>query len=40
MINDYTINVKNRTEANLFKTAEEAEQYCFEVNTKQTVAEF
>ena len=40
VINDCTINVKNRGESNLFKTAEEAEQYCFEVNTKQTVPEF
>ena len=33
-------NVKNRGENNLFKTIEEAEKYCVEVNTKQVTPEF
>ena len=39
-INDPTISVRNRSEANLFKTLEEAAQYCADVNTKQISAEF
>lgn len=37
---DYSINVNNRGESNLFKTEEEAEKYCIEVNTKQVTPEF
>ena len=32
--------VRNRAEVSLFKTLEEAEKYCVEVNTKQTRPEF
>lgn len=34
------IRVNNRSETNMFKTIEEAEKYCVEVNTKQTTPEF
>lgn len=34
------INVRNRSENNLFKTKEEAEKYCIEVNTKETKDKF
>ena len=37
---DEFVNIKNRGENNLFKTHEEAEQYCVEVNTKQVAPEF
>ena len=33
-------NVRNRNENTLFKTKEEAENYCKEVNTKAVVGEF
>lgn len=33
-------NVNNRSENNLFKTEEEAEKYCVEVNTKEIRGEF
>lgn len=33
-------NVRNRSEESLFKTAEEAEKYCVEVNTKEVRPEF
>ena len=34
------ININNRGENNLFKTIDEAENYCVEVNTKQVSPEF
>ena len=34
------VNVKNRGENNLFKTKEEAEKYCIDVNTKEISGEF
>lgn len=34
------INVKNRSDNNLFKTIEEAEQYCVDVNTDKIKGEF
>ena len=34
------VNVKNRSENNLFKTEEEAEKYCVDVNTKEVSGEF
>ena len=34
------INVRNRGENNLFKTEEEAEKYCVDVNTKEVSGEF
>ena len=34
------VKVNSRSENNLFKTIEEAEKYCVEVNTKQTTPEF
>lgn len=37
---DYSIRVSNRSELNLFKTVEEAEKYCVDVNTKQVTPEF
>lgn len=39
-IDNYSINVRNRNEATLFKTLKEAEEYCKAVNTKQIAAEF
>lgn len=39
-IDDYSINVTNRSETNLFKTLEEAEKYCVDVNTKTITPEF
>lgn len=33
-------NVNNRSESNLFKTKEEAEQYCVDVNTEKIKPEF
>lgn len=39
-VNDIFRNVRNRAEVSLFKTLEEAEKYCVEVNTKQTRPEF
>lgn len=39
-VDDYSININNRSETNLFKTREEAEKYCVEVNTKQVIPEF
>lgn len=35
-----TNNIRNRSEGNLFKTKEEAEKYCIEVNTKGIRPEF
>ena len=34
------VNVRNRSENNLFKTEEEAEKYCVDVNTKEVSSEF
>ena len=34
------INVRNRGEENLFKTKDEAEKYCIEVNTKEKSCNF
>ena len=34
------LNVRNRGENNLFKTKEEAEKYCVDVNTKEISGEF
>ena len=34
------VNVRNRGENNLFKTEEEAEKYCVDVNTKEVSGEF
>ena len=34
------VNVRNRSENNLFKTEEEAEKYCVDVNTKEISGEF
>ena len=34
------MNVRNRGENNLFKTKEEAEKYCIDVNTKEISGEF
>ena len=34
------LNVRNRGENNLFKTEEEAEKYCVDVNTKEISGEF
>ena len=34
------VNVRNRSEESLFKTTEEAEKYCVEVNTKEVRPEF
>ena len=34
------VNVRNRGENNLFKTEEEAEKYCIDVNTKEVSGEF
>ena len=34
------VNVRNRGENNLFKTKEEAEKYCINVNTKEISGEF
>ena len=34
------VNVRNRGENNLFKTEEEAEKYCIDVNTKEISGEF
>ena len=34
------VNVRNRSENNLFKTEEEAEKYCVDVNTKEVSGEF
>ena len=34
------LNVRNRSENNLFKTEEEAEKYCVDVNTKEVRGEF
>lgn len=39
-IDDIYRNIRNRSETSLFKTVEEAEKYCVEVNTKQVVPEF
>lgn len=39
-IDDHFINVNNRSETNLFKTLEEAEKYCIDVNTEQIAPEF
>ena len=39
-IDDICRNIRNRSETSLFKTIEEAEQYCLEVNTKQVTPEF
>lgn len=40
IVDDPFINVNNRSEVSLFKTAEEAEAYCEAVNTKQITPEF
>lgn len=37
---DLFVKIKNRSENNLFKTREEAEKYCIEVNSKQVNLEF
>lgn len=37
---DIFVKVNNRSESNLFKTKEEAEQYCIDVNTKQVAPKF
>ena len=34
------LNIRNRGENNLFKTKEEAEKYCVDVNTKEISSEF
>lgn len=34
------VRIRNRSETTLFKTLEEAEQYCKECNTKEKAAEF
>lgn len=34
------LNVRNRGENNLFKTKEEAEKYCVDINTKEISGEF
>ena len=39
-VDTFSIKINNRGEANLFKTAEEAEAYCEAVNTKQVTPEF
>lgn len=39
-IDNSFLNVKNRRESTLFKTIEEAEEYCRLANTKQIAAEF
>ena len=39
-IDDIYRNIKNRSETTLFKTVEEAEEYCKSVNTKQIAPEF
>ena len=40
-INEFKlVNVRNRGENNLFKTKEEAEKYCVDVNTKEVSGEF
>ena len=39
-IDDIYRNIRNRGEASLFKTIEETEKYCVEVNTKQVTPEF
>ena len=39
-IDDIYRNIRNRGETSLFKTIEEAEKYCIEVNTKQVSPEF
>ena len=39
-VGEHSVNVNNRSELNLFKTIEEAEQYCISVNTKQVTPEF
>ena len=39
-VDDTYRNIRNRCEDNLFKTQEEAERYCVEVNTKQVTPEF
>lgn len=39
-VDDYSINVTNRSETTLFKTLEEAEKYCVNVNTEQITPEF
>lgn len=37
---DYTINIKNRNENNLFKTQQEADDYCIAVNKNEITGEF
>lgn len=37
---DNKINIKNRSETNLFKTQEIAEEYCISVNKKEVAKEF
>lgn len=39
-VDDIYKNINSRSENNLFKTVEEAEKYCIEVNTKQISPEF
>lgn len=39
-VDDILRNIRNRSETSLFKTIEEAEKYCVEVNTKQVSPEF
>lgn len=40
VVDNHLINVKNRGEDNLFKTIEEAEKYCVDVNTKELTSQF
>ena len=39
-IDDIYRNIRNRSETSLFKTVEEAEKYCVDVNTKEVSGEF
>lgn len=39
-VDNITLSIRNRNETTLFKTIEEAEKYCVEVNTKQATPEF
>ena len=39
-VDDMSLNIRNRGENNLFKTKEEADKYCLEVNIGKVRAEF
>lgn len=39
-VDDIYCNIRNRSECTLFKTKEEADNYCVGVNTKQITSEF